>query len=119
MDAIWEKSREVGRLLAQTDEYAALKRANERLADDRDAVELLNQLGELQDRLTQSLRQGIEPGEEDQQSYERLADSLQGSMAYQATVAAQSNFDRLMMRINEEIARGVEAGEQSRIILSS
>jgi hypothetical protein len=38
---------------------------------------------------------------------------------YQALVAAQSNFDRVMSRINEEIARGIEAGAQSRIILPS
>jgi hypothetical protein len=37
---------------------------------------------------------------------------------YQALAAAQSNFDRLMMRVNEEIAKGIEAGEQSRIILA-
>jgi hypothetical protein len=38
---------------------------------------------------------------------------------YQGLVAAQSNFDRVMGRVNEEIARGIEAGEQSRIILPS
>jgi hypothetical protein len=34
-------------------------------------------------------------------------------------VAAQSNFDRYMVRINEEIGQGIKAGENSRIILSS
>ena len=36
-----------------------------------------------------------------------LAEDIQQRGAYQAVVAAQANFDRLMGRINEEIARGV------------
>lgn len=119
MDAIQERAREVGRLLAQTDEYKALKRANDRVADDRDTVTLLNRLGDLQDELTRMLRGGKEPSQAQQQEYESLVEKLQASSTYQAVIAAQSNFDRLMMRVNEDIAQGIEAGEQSRIILPS
>jgi cell fate (sporulation/competence/biofilm development) regulator YlbF (YheA/YmcA/DUF963 family) len=118
MDVINEKAREVGRLIAQTDEYRALRRANDRVAEDRETVTLLNQLSELQDSLTESLRRNSEPTEEQAESYERLLEDLQARSVYQAVVAAQSNFDRLMMRVNEEIARGIEAGEQSRIIIA-
>jgi hypothetical protein len=34
-------------------------------------------------------------------------------------VAAQSNFDKLLTRVNDEISRGMEMGAQSRIILPS
>ena len=119
MDAIQEKAREVGRLLAQTGEYQALKRANARLGEDREATPLLNRLGELQDVFARALRTGVEPSEEQQTEYEQLLERIQTMSVYQGVVAAQSNFDRLMMRINEEIARGIEAGEQSRIILPS
>lgn len=119
MDAMWERAREVGRLLAQTDEYKALKRANDRLADDRDAVAKMNRLGELQDGFALAMRRGAEPGQEEQDEYERLVDAIQANPVYQGLVAAQSNFDRVMGRVNEEIARGIEAGEQSRIILPS
>lgn len=119
MESILEKAREVGRLVARADEYLALKRANERLADDRETVTLLNRLSDLQDRLASTLQAGAEPGEAEQQEYETLVSGLQARANYQALVAAQSNFDRLMLRINEEIARGIEAGEQSRIILPS
>jgi cell fate (sporulation/competence/biofilm development) regulator YlbF (YheA/YmcA/DUF963 family) len=119
MEAMWEKARDVGRLLAQTDEYKALKRANDRLTEDRDAVAKMNRLAELQDEMTLSLRRGVEPPAEQQDEYERLVDEIQASPLYQGLVAAQSNFDRTMTRINEEIARGIEAGAQSRIILPS
>lgn len=119
MEQIREKAREIGRLLSQTEEYKALKRANERLGDDRESVTLINRIGELQDGMTSTLRRGEEPSDEDQQEYESLAGQLQSLPAYQGMVAAQSNFDRLMLQINEEIGRGIEAGEQSRIILPS
>lgn len=119
MDALQERAREVGRLIAQTAEYQALRRANDRVADDRETVALLNRLNELQDALAESLRRGAEPPEEQAREYERVVEQLQARTAYQGVVAAQANFDRLMMRINEEIARGIEAGEQSRIILPS
>jgi cell fate (sporulation/competence/biofilm development) regulator YlbF (YheA/YmcA/DUF963 family) len=118
MDAIQERAREVGRLIAQTAEYKALQRANERVGQDRETVTLLNRLSELQDSLTETLRRGVEPSQQDAEEYEALLNDLQARSDYQAVVAAQSNFDRLMMRVNEEIARGIEAGEQSRIILA-
>lgn len=119
MDAIQEKAREVGRLLSQTDEYKALKRANEQMGDDRETVTLLNRLSALEQELTASMRSGQEPSAEQEQEYQTIAEELQQKTAYQALVSAQSNFDRLMMRINEEIGQGIKAGEQSRIILSS
>jgi cell fate (sporulation/competence/biofilm development) regulator YlbF (YheA/YmcA/DUF963 family) len=116
VDAIQERAREIGRLLAHTDEYKALKRANEQLADDREAVTVLNRLSTLEGQLAGALRSGNEPTVEEQQEYEGAVERLQQMTAYQSLVAAQSNFDRLMVRINEEIAKGIEAGEQSRII---
>jgi len=119
MDLIWEKARDVGRLIAQSDEYGAFKRASQRLSDDREAVSRLNRLQSLEEGFQTALQQGAEPSLEEQQEYQRLAEEVQVMPGYQSLAAAQSNFDRLMLRVNEEIARGIEAGEQSRIILST
>jgi cell fate (sporulation/competence/biofilm development) regulator YlbF (YheA/YmcA/DUF963 family) len=119
MEQIWEKARDIGRLVAQSDEYKALKRANERMADDRDTVASINRLGELQEQIATALSRGEEPEDAAREEYERLAAQVQTSTAYQGFEAARSNFDRLMMRVDEEIAKGIEAGEQSRIILTS
>ncbi len=118
MEQIWEKAREIGRLVAQSDEYKALKRANERLADDRETVAGINRLAALQDTIGQALQQGQEPGDAEREEFERVAGTVQASPNYQSFEAARANFDRLMMRIDEEIAKGLEAGEQSRIILA-
>jgi cell fate (sporulation/competence/biofilm development) regulator YlbF (YheA/YmcA/DUF963 family) len=119
MEAIWDKARDVGRLLAQSSEYGALKRANERLADDRETVTRINRLNELEEQFTVALRSGAEPSQPEQEEYERLAGEIQDSAAYQAYEIARGNFDKLMLRVNEEIGKGIQAGAQSRIILSS
>jgi cell fate (sporulation/competence/biofilm development) regulator YlbF (YheA/YmcA/DUF963 family) len=113
-----EKAHDVGRLIAQSDDYKALKRADERLSDDRDAVELFNQLSALEEEISGAMRSGREPTQDQQQSYQALVERLQQRATYQAMVAAQANFERLMTRVNEEIAKGIQAGEKSRIILS-
>src|ERR1700741_5147196 len=115
MEQIWEKAREVGRLVAQSDEYKALKRANERLSDDREAVAGINRLNELQEQIGDGLQGGEDPAEADREEYERVATTVQASSAYQGFEAARANFDRLMMRIDEEVAKGVEGGGESRI----
>lgn len=117
MERIWEKAREVGRLIAQSDEYGAFSRANARMSDDRDAVTKLNRLQELEAGFARALQGGQEPPEAEQEEFERIATEVQVNPSYQAFEVARANFDRLMMRVNEEIARGVQDGGQSRIIL--
>jgi cell fate (sporulation/competence/biofilm development) regulator YlbF (YheA/YmcA/DUF963 family) len=118
VEQIWEKARDIGRLVAQSQEYKALKRANETLANDRDTVAGINRLSALQETIGQALQQGQEPDDAERDEFERLAGSVQAAPNYQAFESARANFDRLMMRIDEEIAKGIEAGEQSRIILT-
>ena len=114
-----QRAQELGRLIGQADEYKALSRAREQLSNDRGSVTQLNRLGELEREISQALQQGQEPSQAQQDEYEKLFQELQGSPIYQALVAAQSNFDKTLMRVNEEIGKGIEAGAQSRIILPS
>ncbi len=113
-----EKARDLGRMLGQSEEYKALTRARQNLDGDRDAVTALNKLAELEAEIAGALRRGEEPSPESQQAYEASFGTLQSSSIYQALVAAQSNFDKLLGRVNDEIGKGIEAGAQSRIILS-
>lgn len=116
-ELIWEKARDLGRMLGQASEHQALERARSRLSEDRDVVTMLNRLVELE---AQAL--GMQPGGESspeaaKEEYERVFSELQGRAVYQGLVAAQSNFDKILGKVNEEMAKGMEAGSQSRIIL--
>jgi cell fate (sporulation/competence/biofilm development) regulator YlbF (YheA/YmcA/DUF963 family) len=74
-------------------------------------------MAELEKQITLALRSGNEPGTETQDEYERLFSTLQASPIYQGLVAAQSNFDKILGRVNDVIAEGIESGSRSRIIL--
>ena len=111
------RAQELGRLIGQAEEYKALTRAREALSADSASVSRLNKLSELEREISMALQQGQEPPEAIQQEYETLFQGLQSSPLYQALAAGQSNFDKVLMRVNEEIGKGIEMGAQSRIIL--
>ena len=106
-------------MLGQSDEYKALSRARERLTDDREAVAAMNRLDALEHEVGVALHAGSEPADHVKTEYEQVFSQLQAMAVYQGMIAAQSNFDKLLARVNEEISRGMEAGAQSRIILPS
>ena len=116
-DIMLEKAKDVGRLLGQSDEYKALQRARQRLNEDREAVERVNRLAELERELQSALQQGREPTEEQQKEYEETFSALQSGPTYQGLVAAQSNFDKVLQKVNEQIGEGIDAGAKSSIIM--
>ena len=119
MAGIYDMAKELGGALARTDEYQALTRAGAAADEDRELVELRNRLKALEDRIEASLRAGQEPEEEVAQAYQAAAEELQVRPAFQRFVAAQANFDKVMYKVNETMARGLQDGAKSRIILSS
>ena len=111
-----ERSAELGRLVGQSDEYQALKRANDRLMAEGELKSGLERLRTLQIAVAEQLDKGIEPTVEQQQEIDALVGKVQSHPAYQGVVAAQSNFDKLMMKVNEWILDGIKKGAESRII---
>jgi cell fate (sporulation/competence/biofilm development) regulator YlbF (YheA/YmcA/DUF963 family) len=119
MAGIYEMARELGGALARTDEYQALKRAMDASADDRELVEIKNRLDALEAQVEASFRAGVEPNDELKKAYTDATEELQTLAGYQRLVAAQTNFEKVMYKVNQTVAEGIEAGAQSRIILSS
>ncbi len=119
MEATWERARELGRLLGQSDEYKALTRAKDRVAGEREMVTMLNRLGELEQEIGRALQQGMEPPQNTADEYETIFTAVQSRPEYQGLVAAQTNFDKILARVNDEISKGMAAAGQSRIILTS
>jgi cell fate (sporulation/competence/biofilm development) regulator YlbF (YheA/YmcA/DUF963 family) len=119
MAGIYDMAKDLGAALARTDEYQALRRAADAADEDRELVELRNQLGALEGVIEASLRAGNEPDEETARAYEATTEQLQTRPAFQRFVAAQANFDKVMYKVNETMARGLQEGAASRIILSS
>lgn len=113
---ITQKAEELGRLIGQTDEYKALRRAQERLQEAKPLTEQLRRLQQLADALDRVMERGEAPAEEQRAEYEWVLSQIQGDPVYQAMVSAQANFDKLMLRVNENILDGMRKGAASPII---
>ena len=119
MSNIDEMAKDLGEALGRTPEYQALKKAVQAMNEDRELVELRNELEKLEAELVADLRGGREPNEETRAKYEGLAEGLQVRPAYQRLVAAQANFDKVLQRANDTVAKGIQEGAAGRIILPS
>lgn len=111
-----DKAEELGRLLGQTDEYKALRRATEALREDQAVQKVLAEAERLAQDIERVAQQGKEPSKEQVEQYDRALQSVQSNPVYQQMVAAQSNFEKLMARINGRIYEGIKKGAASPII---
>lgn len=98
---------------------AGLSSAQQELDDDREATEKLNRLKKVQDQVVNTVERGEEPDEDLLEEREELAQELQRDRKYQSLVSAQSNFDKLMKKVNRAISKGLKKGEDSDIIMPS
>ena len=105
-----EKARELGRLIGQSSEYQAVKRANEALNGDRDAVALLRQMDQLRDEAQRMIERGENPTAEMEQQLDDLLSKVQVNSNYQRAIAAQENFDKTMLQVNNWITEGIREG---------
>ncbi|MBA3671598.1 MAG: YlbF family regulator [Gemmatimonadaceae bacterium] len=113
---IEDKAKELGRLIGQSTEYQAVKRANDALSQDIEAVALLKQMEQLRQNAQQMIQRGERPTEEMERELDGLLGQVQTQPVYQRLVSAQENFDKVMGRVNDWIVDGIERGATSTII---
>ncbi len=113
-----DKAKDLGRTIGQSDEYKAVKRSSDALNADAQATTVLRQMEKIRGDAQSMIDRGEEPTSEMEQALDALLGQVQGNPAYQQAIAAQENFDKLMMRVNQWIADGIRAGATSSIILA-
>jgi len=113
---IEDKAKDLGRLIGQSPEYQAVKRASDVLNDDKDTVTLLQKMEQLRVDAQRMMQRGERPSEEMERQLDTLLNSVQGRAAYQRLLVAQENFDKVMGRVNDWILEGIEKGATSSII---
>ena len=113
---IEDKAKELGRLIGQSTEYKAVKRANDALGETPEAVALLKRMEQLRLNAQSMIQRGERPTEEMEKELDGLLGQVQGQAVYQRLVSAQENFDKTMAKVNDWIVDGIEKGAQSSII---
>lgn len=114
---IEERARDLGRLIGQSKEYQELRRANDSLAQDPEAVKLLKHMEQLRTEAQRMIERGERPTQDMERQLDELLGKVQVQPPYQRLIAAQENFDKLMSRVNEWILDGMEKGAASPIIM--
>ena len=114
-----EKAVELGRLIGQSEEYKAVKRTSDALNEDREAMTLIRGMERLRTDAQAMIERGENPTAEMEQQLDELLSRVQVNATYQRAIAAQDNFDKLMLRVNEWISEGIRKGAASPIITLS
>lgn len=114
-----EKAKDLGRQIGQSTEYQALKRSNDLLTEDVEASTVLRRLTQLRSEAQQFIERGEDPPPEMEQELDRLLQTVEINPVYQRAIVAQTNFDKLMVRVNEYISEGIRTGAVSKIITLS
>ena len=113
---IQDKAQELGRLIGQSPEYQALRRAERALREDQDTVAKLDRIQQLAKQVDQLVAQGQMPDQETAEADESAVRELETSATGQAYAVARANFEKVMVKVNEYISAGMDKGAQSSII---
>jgi cell fate (sporulation/competence/biofilm development) regulator YlbF (YheA/YmcA/DUF963 family) len=111
-----DRAKDIGRLIGQSSEYQAVKRAGEALNANAETVAVLKQMETIRREAQAMIERGEQPTEAMEQQLDELLPKVQASPVYQTVMVAQENFDKLMLRVNEWIAEGMRKGAASSII---
>ena len=111
-----DKAKELGRLIGQSGEYQAVRKANEALNNDRDALTVLRQMEQIRSDAHRMIERGEHPTAEMEQQLDEMLSRVQANPVYQNLLVAQENFDKVMARVNEWILDGMQKGAASSII---
>lgn len=111
-----DKATDLGRTIGQSPEYQALRRAEQALRADKQAQSRLELISRLTREFDQAMAQGQAPDEAKAQEYETVLREFELSPTGQAYLVARANVDKLMTRVNQFIADGMERGATSSII---
>jgi cell fate (sporulation/competence/biofilm development) regulator YlbF (YheA/YmcA/DUF963 family) len=113
---IWDKAEELGRLIGQTNECKALRRAEGDLRGDDETKNRLDRIQTLAREVDAQVARGEMPEPATVEAYETAVRDLETSGIGQAYVVARANFEKLMVKVNERISEGIEKGATSNII---
>ncbi len=111
-----EKAKDLGRTIGQSTEYQALKRSNDLLTEDAEASTVLRRLSQLRSEAQEFIERGEDPPPAMEQELDTLLQKVELNPVYQRAIVAQTNFDKLMIRVNEWISEGIRTGAVSKII---
>lgn len=109
-------AKDLGKLIAQTPEYKYYTAATREVDDDKETLESMRKLKEMEEKVVKAQHDGQEIDEETRKEYTETMQEVQGKPKIQALISGQENYMKLMNSVNNRISEGIQEGAQSRII---
>lgn len=105
---------ELGKTLAQTDEYKKMKEMEHHLLHDQEARKLVENLQIAQAEHQKKLAAGLKPTEEDTKKLRECEELALGNPTVKAAHYANSKFHELMNLISSKIREGIRSSENDK-----
>ncbi|MGI6725445.1 MAG: YlbF family regulator [Christensenellales bacterium] len=106
MEKILEKARELGRLIAQSEEFINMNALDEKMSQDPEVSDLLARYADLRDQIA-GMEAGGDAPEQNLQDLENQADTLQEQISRHESMLqvsiARLTFSRMMDRVNRAL----------------
>lgn len=108
MDEILKAAQNLGDLIAESDRFVALRRAEKVVEDDPDTKELLKKADAQSEKIAE-LERSLKPVEPaDKEEMQRLTDAMHGNEKLGALARAQADYLELMNKVNDAIRGRLE-----------
>jgi len=111
-----ERAVELGRIIGQSPEYQAVKRASDALKEDAATTALLQKMERLRADAQALINAGSHPPPAMEEELDRLLSEVQTNPTYQRLLVSNENFDKIMLQVNQWILEGIRKGSASPII---
>ncbi len=110
--SLFEKAKELGNQIKETQEYQELERAGESLKQDQEAQQLIQEVQEVQNNIEFSQKAGVEPSEEQTNNFNQLREKMMSNLTVRNYMKAQEDFNNFMKQVNEAISSGISGDEE-------
>ena len=110
--SLHEKARELGREIRETEEYKELERLGEKLKEDSEAQQLIQNVQEAQKNIEFAQQAGVQPSEDQTQEFNNLREQMQSNITVRSFMKAQEEFNNIMKEVNDSISKGMTNEEE-------
>jgi cell fate (sporulation/competence/biofilm development) regulator YlbF (YheA/YmcA/DUF963 family) len=105
--SLFERAKDLGKEIRSTEEFKELEKANLVVKEDELAVKIIEDINEIQQKLSFSERAGVEPDSELLSRFDKLRDRMENNNSIKLLIEAQENFGNVMQQINNAITEGL------------
>jgi len=109
---LFEKAKELGSKIKETQEYQELERVSNSLKEDPEAQQLIQQVQETQNSMEFSQKSGVQPEQEQVDQFNALKEQMMSNLTVRNYMKAQEDFSNFMKQVNEAISSGITGEEQ-------